>query len=109
MITAQTKSGGNVVSGTALYTYQNKGMVQLDSFQRVNGTPKPDYRRALAAFSIGGPIIKDKLHFFGSYEGNYQNRANAVNIRRSSGRRYFSGARYGQSQSVHRLFPVAFP
>jgi len=80
VITAQTKSGGNVVSGTALYSYQNKGMVQLDSFQRASGTPKPAYRRALSAFSIGGPIIKDKLHFFGSYEGNYQNRASAVNI-----------------------------
>jgi hypothetical protein len=80
VITAQTKSGGNVVSGTALYAYQNKGMVQLDSFQRATGTPKPDYRRALSAFSIGGPIIKDKLHFFGSYEGNYQNRARAVAI-----------------------------
>jgi len=80
VITAQTKSGGNTVSGTALYAYQNKGMVQLDSFQRANGTPKPDYRRALSAFSIGGPIIKNRLHFFGSYEGNYQNRANAVAI-----------------------------
>jgi hypothetical protein len=80
VITAQTKSGGNVISGTALYAYQNKGMVQLDSFQRASGTPKPDYRRALSAFSIGGPIIKDKLHFFGSYEGNYQNRARAVAI-----------------------------
>jgi hypothetical protein len=80
VITAQTKSGGNTVSGTALYAYQNKGMVQLDSFQRANATPKPDYRRTLSAFSIGGPIIKNKLHFFGSYEGNYQNRANAVGI-----------------------------
>jgi outer membrane receptor protein involved in Fe transport len=80
VITAQTKSGGNVLSGQALYAYQNKGMVQLDSFQRAGGTPKPDYRRTLAAFSLGGPIIKDRVHFFGSYEGNYQNRANAVNI-----------------------------
>ena len=80
VITAQTKSGGNLWSGQALYAYQNKGMVQLDSFQRANGTPKPDYRRTLAAFSVGGPIIKDKVHFFGSYEGNYQNRFNLVNI-----------------------------
>lgn len=80
VITAQTKSGGNVLSGQALYAFQNKGMVQLDSFQRANGTPKPDYRRTLSALSLGGPIIKDKLHFFGSYEGNYQNRANAVGI-----------------------------
>jgi carboxypeptidase family protein/TonB-dependent receptor-like protein len=80
VITAQTKTGGNTWSGQALYAYQNKGMVQLDSFQRAQGTPKPDYRRTLAGFSMGGPIIRDKLHFFGSYEGNYQNRFNLVNI-----------------------------
>jgi len=80
VITAQTKTGGNVWSGQALYAYQNKGMVQLDSFQRAQGTPKPDYRRTLGALSIGGPIIKDKVHFFGSYEGNYQNRFNFTNI-----------------------------
>lgn len=80
VITATTKSGGNVWSGNALFAFQNKGMVALDSFQRASNTPKPDYRRTLSAFSIGGPIIKDKIHFFGSYEGNFQNRANAVNI-----------------------------
>ncbi|HEX6629417.1 MAG TPA: carboxypeptidase regulatory-like domain-containing protein [Gemmatimonadaceae bacterium] len=80
VITAQTKTGGNVWSGQALYAFQNKGMVQLDSFQRANNTPKPDYRRTLTAFSIGGPIIKNKLHFIGAYEGNYQNRFNFVNI-----------------------------
>src|SRR6266576_776570 len=80
IITATTRSGGNEWHGNALFAYQNRGMVQLDSFQRARGTPKPDYKRTLSAFSIGGPIIKDKIHFFGSYEGNYQNRANAVAI-----------------------------
>ena len=80
VITATTKSGGNVWSGNALFAFQNKSMVQLDSFQRASKTPKPDYKRTLSAFSFGGPIVKDKIHFFGSYEGNYQNRANAVNI-----------------------------
>ena len=27
-----------------------------------------------------GPLIRDRLHFFGSYEGNYQNRSNRVNF-----------------------------
>src|SRR5207253_9367612 len=80
VITAQTKSGGNTWSGQALYAFQNKSMVALDSFQRASKAAKPDYKRNLAALSIGGPIIKDKVHFFGSYEGNYQNRANLVNI-----------------------------
>ncbi|NUO65235.1 MAG: TonB-dependent receptor plug domain-containing protein [Gemmatimonadaceae bacterium] len=89
IITAQTKSGGNTWSGNAMFAYQNKNMVQLDSFQRKDQTAankagnlynRPDYKRSLAAFSIGGPIIKDKMHFFGSYEGNYQDRSNRVNI-----------------------------
>src|SRR6266576_2901350 len=36
VITATTKSGGNVWSGNALVGYQNKSMVAEDSFQRAN-------------------------------------------------------------------------
>jgi Carboxypeptidase regulatory-like domain/TonB dependent receptor/TonB-dependent Receptor Plug Domain len=86
VITATTKSGTNVWSGNALFGYQNAAMVQLDSFQRADkaGNPttftRPAYNRTLTALSFGGPIIKDKLHIFGSYEGNFQNRANRVAI-----------------------------
>lgn len=93
IITATTKSGGNVWAGNALIGYQNASMVTLDTFQRADkhlqdsiasatGHPssfqKPAYNRTLTALSLGGPIIQDKLHFFGSYEGNYQDRANRV-------------------------------
>src|SRR5688572_25414586 len=86
IITATTKTGGNTWAGNALFTYQDKGMVGLDSFQRRDkknnptGFREPDYKRMLGALSVGGPIVKDKIHFFGSYEGNYQNRANRVNF-----------------------------
>ena len=84
IITATTKSGGNEWEGGALFTYQSKSFVALDSIQRrtkaaSGGTFKePDYSRYLAGLSVGGPIIRDKLHVFASYEGNYQNRANTV-------------------------------
>jgi len=86
IITATTKSGSNVWSGQALFGYQAKGLVSLDSFQirDKNNDPvnfkKPDYNRSLVALSAGGPIQRDKLFFFGSYEGNYQNRQNRVNF-----------------------------
>ncbi|HTH65216.1 MAG TPA: carboxypeptidase regulatory-like domain-containing protein [Gemmatimonadales bacterium] len=79
IITATTKSGTNVWTGSALFGYQNKDLVALDTFQRATtGFQKPDYTRSLASFSIGGPIQRDRLFFFGSYEGNYQNRTNLV-------------------------------
>ena len=95
IITATTKSGTNEWTGSALVGYQNASMVQLDSFQRrdkrfadsvgtATSTPstfsKPPYNRTLTALSFGGPIIKDKLHLFASYEGNIQNRSNRVDF-----------------------------
>jgi len=86
VITATTKSGGNVWSGNALVGYQNASMVQLDTFQRADKTnnptsfKKPDYNRTLTALSFGGPIVKDKIHIFASYEGNIQNRSSRVNF-----------------------------
>jgi hypothetical protein len=86
IITATTKSGSNTWTGNALVAYQHRGLVQLDSFQRRDrdaspGTfRRPDYQRTLAALSLGGPIIRDKMHFFASYEGNYQTRSNRVDM-----------------------------
>ncbi len=81
IITATTKSGTNVWTGSASFAYQNKSFVALDSIQRsTTGFTKPDYTRSLASFSIGGPIQRDRLFFFGAYEGNYQNRSNLVNF-----------------------------
>src|SRR5712691_1408659 len=80
VITATTKSGGNEWRGNAFFAYQNKDLVALDSFQRATKATKPDYNRDLVGMSVGGPIIKDRLHLFGSYEGNYQNRSNSVKI-----------------------------
>ncbi|MEP6508763.1 MAG: TonB-dependent receptor, partial [Gemmatimonadales bacterium] len=90
VITATTKSGGNEWSGNALVGYQNASFVALDTFQRkdkaaaikAGGKYKvPQYNRTLSALSFGGPIVKDKIHVFGSYEGNVQNRTNRVAIK----------------------------
>ncbi|MEO8138723.1 MAG: TonB-dependent receptor, partial [Gemmatimonadota bacterium] len=80
IITATTKSGGNIWSGNAFFGYQDKSLVARDTFDIANHVKKSDYSRSLIGFSAGGPLIKNKLHFFGSYEGNYQNRTNTVNF-----------------------------
>ncbi len=86
VITATTKSGTNVWSGNALVGYMSEKFVSLDTFQikDKNANPttfrKPDYGRTLTALSVGGPLIKDKLHVFASFEGNNQNRTNRVSF-----------------------------
>jgi hypothetical protein len=85
IITAVTKSGGNTWEGSAFLDYQNKGLTTIDTFTAVTkgatpGFKKPDYSRYLFGGSAGGPLIKDKLFFFGSYEGNFQNRLGTVKL-----------------------------
>ena len=86
IITATTKSGSNTLTGNAFFGYQNRGLVELDEFQKrakaanPNTFRRPPYERKLMGISLGGPIIKDKMHFFASYEGNYQDRSNRVNF-----------------------------
>jgi outer membrane receptor protein involved in Fe transport len=79
IISAVTKSGTNVWQGNAFVDLQNQNFVALDTFARAAKVTNanyiaPDYTRYLVGGSVGGPIIADKLFFFGSYEGNYQNR-----------------------------------
>lgn len=74
VITAVTKSGGNEVRGDLLYLFQDKGMVEQDDFSKDRGEEKPEYERWQGGLSVGGPVIRDTMHFFLSYEQQEQDR-----------------------------------
>jgi outer membrane receptor protein involved in Fe transport len=78
VITAVTKSGGNRWSGEAFLFYQNKNLVANEYFARKRGDPKPAYKRFQPGLAIGGPIVKDRMQVFASYEDNRQDRASRV-------------------------------
>jgi hypothetical protein len=78
VITAVTKSGGNRWSGEGFLFYQNKNLVDKEYFAKRRGEPKPTYKRFQPGVSIGGPIVKDRVQMFASYEENRQDRANRV-------------------------------
>ena len=67
-----TKSGTNTFSGEAFEFFRNQAMNRLDKFAQAGvdaGTSeKPKYSRNQWGGALGGPIIKNKLHFFGTYE-----------------------------------------
>ena len=78
IITAITKSGSNDLHGDVFAYYQNKSLVSQDKFAEARNEPKPDYTRWQPGLSLGGPIAKDRIHFFVSYEGNLQDREYSV-------------------------------
>ena len=67
-----TKSGGNEFHGTLFEFFRNEKLNANDFFQNRLGNPKPVLRQNQFGGSVGGPIIKDKLTFFVSYQRTRQ-------------------------------------
>lgn len=68
IVNVVTKSGSNALHGTA-YEFGRYSRVGTNSFDNnANGLKRPVYTRNQFGYSVGGPIIKDKLFFFSSTE-----------------------------------------
>ena len=63
-----TKSGTNQFNGSAYYYLQNEKFNANDFFFNKDGIARPKARRNEGGFTIGGPIKKDRIFFFGGYQ-----------------------------------------
>src|SRR5580693_6613089 len=68
-INVTTKSGTNAIHGSVWEQWQNSDMNATPFFDNANGIPNPFLNRNQFGATVGGPIKKDKLFFFGSYQG----------------------------------------
>jgi hypothetical protein len=67
-ISVVTKSGTNTFHGTAFEYLRNDKVDANDWFANANALARPELRQNDFGGVLGGPIKKDKLFFFGSYE-----------------------------------------
>lgn len=86
IITAVTKSGTNEFEGEIFGTYRDESFITQDVFAERRGDEKADLEVRQYGFALGGPIIRDTLHFFATYEKKQENRANVVNLGRQEPR-----------------------
>ncbi len=69
VLTVVGKSGTNEFHGSGFgYFRDDKLNSTTESEKNAGGTKNP-YSRKQYGGSLGGPIVKDKIHFFGTYEG----------------------------------------
>jgi hypothetical protein len=76
------KSGTNQFHGSVFERLLNSSIDATDHYDVRNDISKALYRENLFGFSIGGPIVRNKLFFFGSYQwDNYRSTANGDVLR----------------------------
>jgi hypothetical protein len=63
------KSGTNDFTGTAYEFFRNEKMATQTPDQKARSLEKSPFDRHQVGFSLGGPINRDRMHFFTSLEG----------------------------------------
>src|SRR5690242_20591999 len=80
VVNAVTKSGTNNWHGSAFENYQDADLTGKDYFAKKNDSAKPDTQYQRFGGTVGGPIVKDKAHFFFSLERFIIDEGVTVNI-----------------------------
>jgi hypothetical protein len=74
--TVVTKSGANQIHGEAFEYYRDTAMTALNQFQAAGvaaaHSGNPPYTRNQWGGDVGGPIVKDKIHYYGAYDDTEQ-------------------------------------
>jgi len=79
-----TKSGSNNLHGSLFEFFRNDVLNANDFFLNETKSPRPVFRQNQFGGTIGGRILKDKLFYFGSYQGTRQISGEGANSLQSS-------------------------
>jgi len=70
VVAAVTKSGTNEFHGDVYEFFRNDVLDANNFFLNAAGVARPPYKRNQFGGTLGGPLVKDKLWFFISYQGS---------------------------------------
>lgn len=68
-VLVSTKSGTNEIHGTLYEFLRNEKLDGTNFFANRSGVRKPAYRQNQYGFTLGGPVIRNRMFYFGSYQG----------------------------------------
>jgi hypothetical protein len=73
VVNLQIKSGTNALRGSAFEFHRNDAFDANNFFNNRAGRAKPEFKQNQFGGTLGGPVMRDKTFFFGSYQGHREN------------------------------------
>jgi hypothetical protein len=75
VVNLQIKSGTNNLHGSGFEFHRDSAMDANDFFNNRAHRAKPDFKQNQFGGTLGGPILRNKSFFFGSYQAHRENQA----------------------------------
>jgi len=75
VVNLQIKSGTNNLHGSGFEFHRDSAMDANDFFNNRAHRAKPDFKQNQFGGTLGGPVLKNKSFFFGSYQAHRENQA----------------------------------
>lgn len=102
VVSIVTKGGTNQFTGDATEFFRNKDLGRVDKLKQEEldrtGEAKPQYERHQFGGSLGGPVVRDRLHFFVAGEKTNERQAYII----TTGQPQFYGKFEGIKPNVNR-------
>jgi hypothetical protein len=78
IVNVVTRSGTNDVQGRGFVLHRDDSFDAQDPFSRAQGSGKAPFNQQRFGSFLGGPVVRDRMHFFGSYEGLRQRETSVI-------------------------------
>ena len=78
VISITTKSGTNALHGTGFYQLRNEALTAKDYFTKQSNQSETPYDRKQFGGNFGGPIVRNRMFYFGAIERVRENRELAL-------------------------------
>ncbi len=79
VVSIVSRRGENDNHGSGFFYYRDHNLAAYPGLARDSQNPSPSFSRRQSGFSLGGPVKKDRLYWFGNYEHNNQDAVFTVN------------------------------
>lgn len=101
MTTVQTKSGSNQLHGEVFEYFRNEGLSADNRFQQqteaAEGIGRPPFLRNQFGGDVGGPILRNRTHFYAAYERTQTDQSYTI----SANPQYYSALNGTYDQPSH--------